>query len=145
MAAARKAVIGRLEDVAFPDWGIDRVRARIDTGAKTTALHVEDIRLLPNRGVSFEAVTGTRARPRKVRIVTRLKRVARVKSSRGAPKPRYFVETRLRLGRVERRVEVNLADRRRMKYRVLIGRSALKDRFMVDVTRSLAFSGRRPR
>ena len=51
-----KPVIGRREYVAFPDWGIRGVEAKIDTGARTSAIHVDNIKRLSGERVRFEVV-----------------------------------------------------------------------------------------
>lgn len=126
-------VVGWTEYVALPDWGIPAVRAKMDTGARSSALHVEDIRDLGGGRVRFDVVLDRR-RDRRVRHVTaRIRRRSRVRSSNGEYTTRIFVATRMRLGPVEREVEFSLVDRTKMIHRVLLGRTAL-ERIYVDVS-----------
>jgi len=119
-------VIGWTELVELPDWGIRGLRAKVDTGARTSALHVENIEELPRGWVRFDVVLHRLHRDRRIHVRARVKRRGHVRSSSGHQSPRLFVETTLRLGPVERRVEVSLVDRGKMIHRMLLGRAALQ-------------------
>lgn len=137
-------VIGWTEYVGLPDWGIDRIRAKVDTGARSSALHVENIEELPRGQVKFDVVLHRAHRDRRVHIRAPIKRRSRVRSSSGHQEHRYFVETTLRLGPVEKRIELSLVDRQKMIHRMLLGRSALSGPFLIDVDhRMLQGGGRR--
>jgi len=130
-----KFIIGALEDLALPDWGIARLRARVDTGARTSAIHVEDIRLLPNHRARFYVVVGWRKTRRRIRVVARIMKRDTVLPTTGAAVKRLFVKTTMTLGPVTRKIELSLADREHMTYRMLLGRSALGSDFLVDPSR----------
>jgi ribosomal protein S6--L-glutamate ligase len=125
-------IVGWTEHVALPDWGIPSVRAKMDTGARTSALHVENVEEVGGRHVRFDVVLDRKRSHRRVHVKARIVRRARVRSSNGEYSYRLFVSTRLRLGPLERQVEFSLVDRARMIHRVLLGRSALHGVF-VDV------------
>jgi len=129
--------IGWTELVDFPDWGIERLRAKVDTGARTSALHVENIRELPHDHVRFDVVLHRAHRDRRVPVETRIVRRGRVRSSTGHQTHRIFVATRMRLGPVTRTVEVSLVDRGKMLHRMLLGRKALTGPFVIDVDRRM--------
>jgi len=131
-------VIGWTENVDLPMWGVKRLRAKVDTGARTSALHVENIEELPRGFVSFDIVLHRAKRDRRVHVKTRIKRRGNVRSSSGHTTRRLFVETSLRLGPIERLVEVSLVDRQKMVHRMLLGREALKGPFLIDVDKRLA-------
>jgi hypothetical protein len=141
-------VIGWTEYVHFPEWGIRRLRAKVDTGARSSAIHVEHIRELPGDRVCFEVVLN-RKTARRVRVETAIRRRGRVRSSSGHQTSRIFVATRIRLGPEEREIELSLVDRGEMTYRMLLGRAALRRGFLVDVGRRMLVSapppGRRTR
>lgn len=145
-AAARQApiVIGWTEYVELPEWGIHRLRAKVDTGARNSALHVENIRELPRGFVSFEVVLHRKNRDRRVTVRSRVSRRGYVRSSTGERARRFFVRTTLRLGHLEKDVEVSLVDREKMIHRMLLGRSALEGPILIDVDRRLTL-GRPPR
>lgn len=131
-------IIGVAEHVSFPDWGVRDLSARIDTGARTSALHVENVTTLPGGRVRFD-VRLSRDDPRsRVTVETKVSRRAPVRASSGETDSRIFVKAHIRLGGREHRIEVGLVDRRHMQYRMLLGRSALARRYLVDVTKRYA-------
>lgn len=130
-------VIGWTELVDLPEWGIERLRAKVDTGARTSALHVENVEELPRGFVRFDVVLHREKRDRRIRVRAKISRRGRVRSSTGHQTQRLFVETVLRLGPVERRVELSLVDREKMIHRMLLGRAALTGPFLVDVDRRM--------
>ena len=97
----------------------------MDTGARTSALHVEHLRALPGGVVSFVVVLSRRRSDRRVHVEAPLVRTTRVRSSTGMLTLRHVVRTRLRMGPIEREIEINLVDRGPMIHRMLIGRSGL--------------------
>jgi len=128
-------LIGWTEMVELPEWGVKAIRAKIDTGARTSALHVENIEELPRDHVRFDVVLHRKKRDRVIHVKAKISRRARVRSSSGHSSLRIFVETLLRLGPIEKRVEVSLVDRQRMIHRMLLGRGALSGPFLIDVDR----------
>ena len=77
----------------------------------------------------------------RVTVETKLSRRAPVRSSTGETEARLFVKAHVRLGGREQQIEVGLVDRRHMLYRMLLGRSALERKFLVDVSRRYALGG----
>lgn len=137
-------VIGWTEMVDLPDWGVRRLRAKVDTGARTSALHVENIEELPRGFVRFDVVLHRQKRDRRIHVKAKVTRRGRVRSSTGHQTTRLFVETTLRLGPIEKRVEVSLVDREKMIHRMLLGRAALSGPIRVDVNRRMVLgSGRK--
>ncbi len=134
-------VIGRVEMVDLPEWKV-RLRGKVDTGARTSALHVDNIRELPGGWVSFEVILH-RAMHRRVEVHARVARRCSVRSSTGQEEPRYFVVTRMTLGPVTRDIEISLAVRTAMRYRMLLGRSALSGDFVIDPGRRYVATSRR--
>lgn len=132
-----KIVIGWMECVDFPEWHFGGVRAKVDTGARTSALHVEELELLPHDMVRFSVVINRRRPYRLVQVRAPLIRFARVRSSTGLYSERCFVRTRVRIGHLEKEIEISLISRERMLYRMLLGRMALEKDFVVDVSRRL--------
>ncbi|MDX1429454.1 MAG: RimK/LysX family protein [Rhodothermales bacterium] len=131
VTASQKIVVGWREFVSLPEWGIRSIRAKLDTGARTSALHVENLELLTDGTVRFEVVPGGDLTKR-VPVVAELTRVTRVRPSTGKLQRRYVVSTVMRLGTVEKVIQLSLVSRRRMLCRMLIGRRALEDDFLVD-------------
>jgi hypothetical protein len=132
--------IGAAEYVDFPDWGIRRLSARVDTGARTSALHVENILELPGSRVRFDVRLRRDDPAARTTVEAKVSRRTSVRSSTGAEAPRLFVKAYVRLGGVEQSIEVGLVDRGGMLFRMLLGRAALARRFVVDVTKRYALS-----
>jgi hypothetical protein len=131
---------GWREWVDLPDWGISRVRAKLDTGARTSALHVAHIEELADGRVAFHAVP-RRKSERRVQVIAEVVRRTRVRSSTGLAMWRPVVQTRLRLGPITREIELTLVDRAPMLHRMLVGRSALAG-VIVDPARRYVVSGK---
>jgi hypothetical protein len=131
MASKRRLVIGCVEPVDIPSFGLFGIEARVDTGAQTSALHVDALADLGGGRVAFEVRPGG-ARGAKQRLVLPIARRGRVRVSTGALASRVFVAARVQIGPVLRRVEVGLVDRRKMEFPMLLGRSALSGYFVVD-------------
>ena len=125
-------VIGVTEYVDIPAWRILRLRAKIDTGARSSALHVENIRELGGGRVRFDVRLSRSESDRRVTVEARIARRGQVRPSSGEPEERIFVAVKVRIGPVEREIELSLVDRGRMIFRMLIGRRALAHAFLVD-------------
>ncbi len=127
--------IGWAEYVDLPIWGIRRIKAKADTGARSSALHVENVSILPGNRVHFEVRLRRKNRDKRVAVEAPIVRRGRVKPSSGVSEARIFVRTTLRIGEVEEDIEVSLVDRENMIFRMLLGREALGKRFLVDPRR----------
>jgi hypothetical protein len=141
--SVKPLVIGWAERVDLPDWGIRGLRAKVDTGARTSALHVENIEELPRDHVRFDVIVHRAHSDRRVHVKARVSRRGTVTSSNGQRSRRIFVKTTLVLGPLTRTIEVSLVDRKRMIHRMLLGRSALGGPILIDVNHRMAVSRRR--
>jgi ribosomal protein S6--L-glutamate ligase len=126
----QKTLIGWREWVELPDWGL-RLKAKIDTGAKSSSLDVEDIEFLSDDRIRFN-VHQLRKTDKVVPVEADLVRKVAVRSSNGQTQHRYVVSTLLRLCGVEKTIHITLTSRRRMIHRMLLGREALADDFLID-------------
>ncbi|MCB0770965.1 MAG: ATP-dependent zinc protease [Flavobacteriales bacterium] len=131
--AAEKLVIGRLEHIALPGLGVDRVEAKVDTGAYRSALHYQRILIRTVQGEKQLWVTFQMGRKRKTKVFRKFRKVL-VKSSNGSISHRYLISTLVRLNGFAVRTQFTLFDRSDMKYQVLLGRKFLRGRFLVDVS-----------
>lgn len=129
-------VIGLREWIALPDLGLAHLRAKIDTGARTSALHATDIVEFERDGhtwVRFNAWFGNIAQPCKKACEAPVIDCKRIKSSTGHVQERYVIRTSLVLGQQCWPVEFTLTCRKTMRYRVLLGSRALIDgHWLVD-------------
>lgn len=138
-------VIGWREYVAFPEWGIPAVLAKIDTGAKTSSLHVANVVDLPNDRVRFDVVLSRKNPARRVTVEAQETRTARIRPSTGTVEVRRVVTTKVRIGSVEKDIELSLVCRDNMLCRMLLGRAALADSFLVDPCQKFVFGRHRTR
>lgn len=135
MTSKEQTLIGWNELVDLPDWDIKRLRVKIDTGARSSALHVTNLEQLPDGRVAFDVVLDRKRPDRQAHVVADVTRVGRVRSSTGRYTRRFFVRTRMRLGGVEKTIEISLVDREQMLFRMLLGRTALAGEFLIDAGR----------
>ena len=136
MNSTSKITVGWRELIALPDWHIPKLRAKIDTGAKTSALDVDQIELLPGRKIRFDVVLSNQHRRRRKWITAEIARTTVIKSSNGERETRYVVQTTLELGGRRRLAEFTLVRRENMLCRMLIGRTALAPHYIVDAGRT---------
>ncbi|MFT5287705.1 MAG: hypothetical protein ACI8W3_000907 [Myxococcota bacterium] len=134
--------IGWTEFVDLPDWNIRKLLAKVDTGARTSALHVENIEELPRDFVRFDVVLHREKRDRRIHVKAKIVRRGKVRSSTGVLTSRLFVETDLTIGPITKRIEVSLVDREKMIHRMLLGREALKGPILIDVDRRMVLSAK---
>lgn len=128
-------IIGWSEYVDLPKWGIGGLQAKVDTGARTSALHVDNLEEAPGGYVTFDVVLSRRNPGRRIHVRAKVDKWAKVRSSTGKYSKRCFVTTCLRLGPVEKEIQLSLVSRERMIFRMLLGRKALEDDFLVDAGR----------
>lgn len=131
--------VGWQEWLAFPGLGLPAVRAKIDTGARTSALHAHDITHVEREGEVFvRFLVNPLFRGRKLAVPCEAPVVdeREVTSSSGHTELRIVVEAMLRLGITsdapEWPVELTLTDRRGMRFPMLLGREAMSGRVLVD-------------
>ncbi|WP_043530222.1 ATP-dependent zinc protease [Litchfieldella xinjiangensis] len=122
-----KAIVGRREMVTLPELHLS-LCCKIDTGARTSALHAEEIESFEEDGhmwVSFLTRSGgphSPGHPMKLHLHDR----RRVTSSNGHSEWRYVIRTPMQLGELEFPVELTLTDRRDMRHPMLLGRRAMR-------------------
>jgi hypothetical protein len=132
--------VGWKEYLDLPGLGVFHLKAKVDTGARTSTLHVDSLRvleLLPDGTERVELdLHPDRRRPDwRVRAEARVLRRMRVVDSGGHPEVRPVIATELVLGPVRKRILVTLTDRSGMLFRMILGRKALEGDFRVDVAR----------
>lgn len=125
-------LIGWKERIILPDWGLDSVLTKIDTGAQTSTIDSEQVEILPRGRVRFTAIA--RRRPNVVgeTVEADIVRMGKIRSSNGRLSERCVIVTKIRIGDSEFQTEFTLSERPRMKCRILLGRAALEGRFLVD-------------
>ena len=133
--AAPKPTIGWREWVTFPQLGIDHIKAKIDTGARTSALHAWNIQPFERDGeqwVQFQLHPNQRDNRTVVSCAARVTDRREVRNTGGKQEMRYVITTGVTLGNVSWPIEVTLTNRDKMGFRLLLGRSAVKNRFLIN-------------
>lgn len=132
-------LIGWREWLALPALNVDRIKAKVDTGARTSALHAEQVTYVRRRGqtiVQFVVSSGRDSTNPQAVVQAPLLDERRVRSSNGKEELRPVIETVVRLGTQEWSIEVTLTRRDLMGFPMLLGRQALKGHAVVDPGRS---------
>ena len=129
---AAKKVIGWKETIDLPDWGIEHIVSKSDTGAKRSALDVSNVVELPDNKVQFDIVFDRKDRSTTRTVIADIAHQTHVRSSNGQRHERYFVLTRVAIAGVVKEVEFSLVSRESMACLILLGRRALEDDFLVD-------------
>jgi len=141
---ADRYILGWEEWVSLPELGLPAIKAKVDTGARTSALHAYFVEPVHVEGVAMVRF-GVHPIPRRddVEIIcrARVKDQREVTSSNGERENRFVIETPIRIGQREWPIEVTLTNRNAMAYRMLIGRQAITEDILVDP----ASSFRQPR
>lgn len=139
-----RRIIGWKEWLSLPDLGIPAIKAKIDTGARTSALHtfkLEEFSAGDQRMVRFGIHPLQRRLDIELLCEAPLIGRRRVKSSSGQVETRYLIETTASLHNMQWPIKITLTNRDSMMFRMLLGRTALERRFVIEPDRSYV-SGR---
>ena len=141
---AKLPVIGWREYLALPELGIGRIKAKVDTGARTSALHAAKLRTYRaddgSERVRFVVPTPQGERKTRVNVDLPVLEWRRVKSSNGRVEKRPVVVTAVELSARRWPIELTLTRRDEMNFPMLLGRQALRARVLVDVSKSFLAS-----
>jgi hypothetical protein len=139
-----KATIGWREWVALPDLNVKAIKAKVDTGARSSSLHVFDLKVIEREGVQlarFKVYPAQRSKRDEIQAEATILEFRSVKSSSGKSSIRPVIVTTISLLDQTWQAEVTLANRDEMGFRMLLGREAFRNRFLVDAGNSY-FGGR---
>jgi hypothetical protein len=128
-------MLGWREWIAIPTMGIDRIKAKVDTGARTSALHafyIEPYTIDGKEWVRFGVHPEQQNSDLVIECKMPVKDRRSVADSGGHREERYVIEAELVIGEIAVTTEVTLTDRDTMKFRMLLGRTAMRGIFTVD-------------
>jgi len=131
----KKLTVGNLETCSLPELGIKDLQVRVDTGAKTSSLHVDNLEKIQKGGkpwVKFDLHPDIYHVERVIKCEAALTDLRSIKSSNGVSETRYVISTLFQLGSNSWPIEITLTDRSDMSYLMLLGREGMKDRILVD-------------
>jgi hypothetical protein len=137
--------IGWREWLALPELGIAAIKAKIDTGARSSSLHthfIEHINGSHTERVRFSVRPLRKREDVEIFCEADIVDYRRVKDSGGHSEMRCFISTSVSMGGCSWPIEISLANREEMRFRMLLGRTALKSGFVVDPGKSY-LTGRR--
>jgi hypothetical protein len=139
-------LIGRKEYLDFPDWGLRRLRVKVDTGAFNSALDVAGYDLHEVDGVGRVVrlrLALDRRRPERLTVVeVPVLRTVVVSNPGGLREQRPLLEATVRLGPLTRRIRLTVTNRSHMRFRMILGRQALAGSFIVDVSQKYLLQSR---
>ncbi len=130
-----RLIVGWREWVSFPALGGAKIKAKVDTGARSSALHASNRRLTEENGeriVSFEILQKRDGAKMLLTCKAPLRDIRNVRSSNGQIEKRFFIVTPIEIGGVVWPVELSLTNRDAMGFPALIGRQALARHVLID-------------
>lgn len=132
-------IIGAEEWCKFPTLGIPAIKARVDSGAKTSSLHAFNIERFENNSntwVRFEIHPLQKDKNITVKCEAQIIDKRKVKSTSGISEKRFVIQVPLSIGNDTWDVEVTLTNRDSMGYRMLLGREAMLNRYLINPSAS---------
>lgn len=136
-------LIGWREYLELPQLNVKTIKVKIDTGARTSALHAYDVYIYKECDrtlVKFQVHPIQRENHTVIDCVAPLLEYRRVTNSGGKSEDRPVIITKVKLGIYEWDIELTLTNRDVMGFRMLLGREAIRKRFLVDVDKSFLLS-----
>jgi hypothetical protein len=129
--SAQKQVVGWVEKIRIVPGNL-KIKAKLDTGALNSSLHAVEVKEYTHQGERWVRFGIKNWQNRTATFEKKVIRTARIKEHDRVSSERLVIRLGICLGTVFKEVEVNLIDRSRYKYHMLVGRSFLKDSFVVD-------------
>jgi len=144
LITASPVTLGWRERLALPELGIDVLKAKLDTGARSSSLHVDTLESFRREGVTWLRFTIHTDRRQPVDVCCEAPALDRrtVTDTGGRRTERWFIRSEVQLAGQRFSVDINLTNRRHMLFPLLLGRSALTGRFTVDP--ALSYTQSRP-
>lgn len=134
-----KDTVGALEKISLPELDLQQITARVDTGATTSCLHVDNYDIFSKKGKEWVEFS-FKKRNKTINHVMPLIKSKKVISSNGKSEVRPVIETTIQLGIMTWTIKLTLTNRHRMRYRMLLGRQALGKKFVVDPAKKFLFA-----
>ncbi len=134
----KKEIIGRLERVSLPEFNLENIEAKIDTGAYNSSIHVSEIREVQTpKGPSlrFKLLDEEHPEHNEKEFVALKFDKKNIRNSIGGSETRYLIPTKIFLKNQEFDVKLGLSNRKEMRYPILIGRKIIKKHFVVDAAK----------
>ncbi len=133
------SLIGWREWISLPDLGVDKISAKVDTGASTSSLYATHIKVFEREEIEFAKFRVTYGKPGKRKFSTAeapLVGFRKIKSSSGETEERPVILTSVCIMGQCWKSEITLTSRQSMQFPMLLGRACIKKRFVVDPSRA---------
>jgi hypothetical protein len=132
-----KTLIGRSDKIDLPDFGINNISAKIDTGAYTSSIHCSSQKVTgkKNKTLTFKIIDSLNTEFEENNHSTKEFTERNIKNSFGHIEKRYIIKTKIRIFNQIIETEFSLSNRANMRHPILLGRKLLKSRFIVDVSK----------
>ncbi|MFC4993701.1 30S ribosomal protein S6--L-glutamate ligase [Rubritalea tangerina] len=147
MNSPSKIIVGSAEWLTLPSLNVPAIKARVDSGAKTSSLHAFNIQSFKRNGetwVHFDVHPIQKNRKTTVRCEAKVTDRRIIKSSNGEREKRYVIRTTMELAGENQSIDITLSNRDNMGYRMLLGREAMQGRMLVDPSEELCHGDRSP-
>ena len=134
-----KLIIGRSELIDLPEIKLRNLNAKVDTGAYTSSIHCNSIKLVTINGkkvLKFDVLDPSHPKYEKKYFKFKKFKEARIKNSFGKSEKRFIIEMDLKIYGQRIKTEFSLSDRSNMKFPILLGRKFIQKGFVVDVTKT---------
>lgn len=128
-------VIGRIQKIHLPEFNLEKIVAKVDTGAYTSSMHCSRLKMFEKENelyVEFSCDDYHNG-PEEL-FVKKVIKYKQVKSSNGITESRYMIKTKVRIKNIIYPIYFTLTDRADMRHTILIGRKFLYKKFLVDVS-----------
>ncbi|WP_371377965.1 ATP-dependent zinc protease [Thalassotalea aquiviva] len=135
-------LIGYAEHIDLPELGLFRLPVKVDSGAQTSSLHVDELTLtkVDNKDyVSFELRPEYFPIDQVIKCQCELYDTRNITSSNGIKERRYVIKTPISFAAMDWHIEITLTNRSKMKFMMLFGRQAMSERFLIDVSKTYMF------
>ncbi len=132
-------LVGWREWISLPELGIDKIKAKVDTGARTSALHAFALRPFKEGNqhrIHFDIHPFQHNTNKIITCEAEVIDLRWVSDSGGHKEERYVIRTPILMGDISWPIEITLTERDTMLFRMLLGRSAIRQRFLVNPARS---------
>jgi hypothetical protein len=137
LANKEKLIIGRRDIANLPEFGLDHVAVKVDSGAYTSSIHVTHCQeVMTENGPRLEVIFLDANHPSfdNEKHYFEKFRMKKVKSSTGQEQLRYFIKCTIEILGIHFITEFSLTERKGMRFPILLGRKLLNNRFLIDTT-----------
>lgn len=135
----KKKTLGWKDKIDFIDWGLENLDIKIDTGARTSVIHCKEIALIKKyrkNYVKFILLDDKHPQFSNQEFILPFHKEKKVKNSFGHEENRFIVKTTVKIYGKKHEIEISLRDRSNLEFPVLLGRSFIRKKYIIDVAKA---------